>query len=127
MGWGMSEILNQAAAWATVGAFVVAVVSLGVIAFQAQRYMAVRDADLRQREFENYHKLIRDLSRGGEEVRQTSQAAIIFELRNYPKYAEISRRILLALKNRWGSENIDVHHTEIDLTLAALERIKDPK
>lgn len=123
----MSEILNQAAAWATVGALIPAVVSLGVIAFQVRRYMAVRDADLRQREFENYHRLIRDLAQGGQEIRIASQTAIIYELRNYPKYADVTLRILKSLKNEFESAGRTRLSEEMTLTLHFLENRKGQK
>jgi hypothetical protein len=120
----VATILDQAAQWATIGAFVAAVISLAVIAFQVKRYMAVRDADLRQREFENYHRLIRDLATGGQQIKLAAQTAIIFELRNYPKYAGVSHRILRALQEDWTRDGMTRHSAEMDLTLAYLERIK---
>ncbi|MBI2239691.1 MAG: hypothetical protein HYU59_02680 [Magnetospirillum gryphiswaldense] len=114
----MNEILNQAAAWATVGAFIAAVVSLGVIAFQARRYMAVRDADLRQREFENYHRLLHDLATGFDgKGKMVSQMATIFELRNYISYAQISIKVLKKLQDDWRESGKPELLDELALTI----------
>ncbi|MBR9973197.1 hypothetical protein [Magnetospirillum sulfuroxidans] len=98
----MSEVLDQAAAWATILGFVIAAGSVAGIAFQASRYMAVRNADLRQREFENYHRLLHDLATGFDgKGKMVSQMAIIFELRNYPSYAQMSIKVLKKLQDDW--------------------------
>ena len=119
----MSDALNVAAQWATIGAFIAATVSLAVIAFQANRYMSTRQADQRQREFENYHQLVRDLAQGGETVRIAAQKAIIYELRNYPRYADISIRILISLQDEWRADDKTRLLEEIDLTVADLKKV----
>ncbi|MBX9633950.1 MAG: hypothetical protein K2X44_03125 [Magnetospirillum sp.] len=118
----MADVLNQIAAWATIGAFIAATISLAVIAFQANRYMSTRKADRHQREFENYHQLIRDLSQGGELVRIPAQKAIIYELRNYPRYADISIRVLTSLRDEWCADDKTRLVEELNLAIAYLEK-----
>ena len=121
----MSWTLEQAAQIATIAGFVIASISFGALVYPAIRYVRIRSSDLRQREFENYHRLIRDLARGGKQVRLASQTAIIFELRNYPNYAAASLRILRALQEGWTRDGKTQHSAEMGLTLAFLERIEN--
>jgi hypothetical protein len=47
------------------------------------------------------------------------QVAVVFELRHFPRYYEVTRRILTALKHAWGSQpQWSRLVEEIDLTLA---------
>lgn len=118
----MSDALNVAAQWATIGAFLVAVVSLVVIAVQAWRYLDLRKREQRQKEFENYHELIRKLSIGGADVRLSAQKAIIFELSKYAAYGEVTVRILESLRVQWLENG---HHLLVDETDLTITRLKD--
>lgn len=47
--------------------------------------------------FENYHKLIKELNQSdtpGEPIKLYRQVAVVYELRNYPRYFSVSKRIL---------------------------------
>lgn len=120
----MSDALNVAAQWATIGAFLVAAVSLLVIAVQAWRYMDMRKRDQRQKEFENYHELIRKLSIGGADVRLSAQKAIIFELSKYTAYGDVTVRILEPLRVQWLENGFHILVNETDLTV---KRLKDAR
>ncbi len=120
----MNWTTAQSAELATIAACLIAAASLFGLAITAFRNASIRKADLRQREFENYHKLIRDLVDGGGEVKREAQTAIIYELRNYPRYANVTARILISLKAHWDPMGESHHGIEIGLTLAFLERIK---
>lgn len=120
----MNWTAAQSAELATIAACAIAAASLCGLAITAFQNASIRKADLRQREFENYHKLIRDLVDGGSEVKREAQTAIIYELRNYPIYANVTIRILVSLKAHWDSMGVSHHGIEIGLTLAFLERSK---
>ena len=63
-----------------------------------------RRAELKFKRFELYHTLIRQLvepDQPGGEMRVSRQMAVVFELRNFPQYAEISARILRGLLETW--------------------------
>lgn len=89
------------------------------------RYIGDRRGQLRQQRFENFHKLVSDLVEGREEQpvpRLDSQIAVVFELRNYPEYREVSTRILEGLREKWSSESVDTRLIEeMDYTLQALQ------
>ncbi len=99
----MNWTTAQSAEIATIAACGIAAISLFGLALAALWNAKIRKADLRQREFENYHRLIRDLATGGQQIKLAAQTAIIFELRNYPKYAAVSLRILRALQKEWSA------------------------
>lgn len=47
--------------------------------------------------FKNYHKLIKELTQSdtpGEHIKLDRQVAVVYELRNYPRYFFVSKRIL---------------------------------
>src|SRR5262249_36211256 len=85
--------------------------------------IAQRRAEAREREFQNFHKLVKELVSPDSESGSTwvdRQAAIVFELRHFPRYYEFSERMLLGLKTTW----CDCHPrllTEIDLTLQHIQ------
>jgi hypothetical protein len=79
----------------------------------------------RQQRFENFHKLLSDLVEGREgqkKPRIDSQIAVVYELRNYPEYRELSLRILEALHNTWiNNPKAERIINEINLTINALK------
>lgn len=103
---------------------VVAIISMLIpilaLAFSSIRYVNIKQNEQRQQRFENYHILIHKLVRAGSENRGIeSQQAIIFELRNYKEYKEVTARILTDLKEDWG--NFPELIKEIKLTLKCLQ------
>ena len=107
-------------------ASIAAIPALISLAISVWRYTSDHRASHRQQRFENYHRLIHELVEGQENQklpRLDSQIAIIFELRNYPEYRELSERILNGLKSFWP-ENIKNQrlHEEIRLTLLKLTK-----
>jgi hypothetical protein len=109
--------IELAASIAGIGAFLI---SMFALAWSAVKYIDVRRSELRQRRFENYHELIRKLVRGEDNRGPPldSQIAMVFELRNYPEYSEVTRRILHGLRETWKSERRIVE--EIDITLGRI-------
>ncbi len=98
----------------------VAVFLFGVYKFQAER-----KATHYWKEFEVYHKLVKELVEpveGGTYVDR--QAAIIFELRNFKRYHPYSLRMLRGLKQKWAADpNMSPRFLdEIDTTIKFLER-----
>ena len=100
MGW--EKWLESNAGVLSLGlAVALALIPLAVGAFV---HLAQRRAELRFKRFELYHDLIRRLvepDRPEGEMRVSRQMAVVFELRNFPEYAEISARILRGLLETW--------------------------
>jgi hypothetical protein len=84
------------------------------------QFIITRRRDLQFREFEAYHRLMKDLLSG---ERVDHQAAIIFELRRFPAYYEFSARMLRRLRADWAAHPASKRLIEeIDLTLAFVSK-----
>jgi hypothetical protein len=95
---------------------------------QVWLYIDQKKRELRDRRFETFHRLIRELVEGspGSSPRLDHQIAIVFELRNFPEYAEVSQRILEGLIETWSvngqKEKYERLFKEIRLTLEFLAK-----
>lgn len=76
----------------------------------------------KDKRFEVYHRLIKELvdeqGNPDKHIKLDRQIAVVYELRNFPKYFEVTKRILIGLKNQW-KDNGDVKRIieEIDISL----------
>ncbi len=112
-------------------AFLTLIIALVSLAFSAWRYNNIRREELKQKRFTNYHNLIHKLVAGQPEEkfpRLDSQVAIIYELRNYPEYREVTIRILEDLCQYWTKFKESDKETEyarllneVPLTLSQLQ------
>ena len=101
-------------------AFLTLILALVSLAFSAWRYNKIRREELKQKRFTNYHDLIRKLVSGqsGEKLPQLdSQVAIIYELRNYPEYRDVTIRILEELCQYWTKFKESDKETKYDRLL----------
>jgi hypothetical protein len=89
------------------------------------QFFDVRRRDFKNREFETYHRLIKELVQPDKDVGTflDRQIAIVFELRHFDRYREVSVRMLKGLKGHWSSDVPKNKRLldEIDLTLGYLE------
>ncbi len=95
-------------------------VSIFVIAWSIIKFGDYR----KNRNFQIYHKLVEDLvdiESGRQDKKLDRQIAIVFELRNFRRYYEVSERILIGLKNCWVNENPRIIE-EINLTLDFIKK-----
>ena len=86
--------------------------------FSIYKFYIRRKTELYWKEFEIYHKLLKDLVQPEVEngsVYLDRQVAIVFELKNFKRYYPISEKILRELRKKWISNNRLIE--EIDLTL----------
>jgi len=67
------------------------------------KFLQDKRKEERNKQFENYHKLIDELVGGqsGRTIMLDRQVAIIFELRNFKEYYPVTSRILNGLKINW--------------------------
>lgn len=125
---GVSEGIQIAV---VVALFAVITPLIGLIVSNCQ-YTKDRRNQVRQQRFVNYHNLVRDLVERREDqevIRLDSQIAVVYELRNYREYREVSIRILEGLKSYWvdNSDNarlakLDRLIKEVDYTLGDLRK-----
>lgn len=92
------------------------------------QFVLVRMRDEKHREFEIYHRLIKELVSPDPESKSIwidRQAAVIFELRRFKRYHEFTLRTLLGLQKKWSN---DPEFTfprlleELDLTIEYIRR-----
>lgn len=89
-----------------------------------------RKAEARECEFQAFHKLVRDLTLpdpADGKVSIDRGAAVVFELRHFPRYYKFTERMLLSLKERFATNPgrpVVFLIEEIDLTLAHIQQNK---
>ena len=90
-------------------------------------YKFITEKNLSQRDlrFKTYHLLIKQLVEpedGKDGIMLDRQVATCFELRNFPEYFEITKRILTDLKAQWEKDPLNKRIiTEIDYTIKYIE------
>ncbi len=95
--------------------------------FGLYKYQSERKAAFFWKEFEVYHKLVKELveppTEGGA-LYVDRQSAIIFELRNFRRYYPYSLRMLIGLREKWGAvpNRFPRLVNELNLTIRFLER-----
>jgi len=75
------------------------------LAWTVYTYLTIKKQDLKERRFIAYHKLIQQLverENPDQPMRLDRQIAIVFELRNFEEYFDVTLRILRGLKESWA-------------------------
>lgn len=93
--------------------------------FAIYKYQIERKTTLFWKEFEVFHKLIKELVEPSCEHNLkylNRQIAIIFELRNYKRYYPVSLRILKGLKESWSKPEFKRLIDEIDISIKHIEQ-----
>ncbi len=96
--------LNEIGVWVTVLTFLL---SVAVLAFSALRYVTVQRDELRNLRYEQYHALLLKISRGTDGqgmLKLVSQRAFIYELRHFPEYRVLTKRLLESLLSEWKED-----------------------
>jgi hypothetical protein len=102
------------------------ILSVAVLAGSALRYVTVRRDELRNIRYEKYHELLLKVSRGADEqglLKLVSQRAFIYELRHFPEYGALTKRLLESLLIEWkeNTEKSKKLTFEIQDTIKALK------
>lgn len=93
--------------------------------FKFWQYVNIKKTELRQKAFDNYHKLIKDLVQSdtqGEKIKLDRQVAAVYELRNYPEYFNVSIRILQEWLDRHEVQNFRQLYQEIELSINYMKK-----
>ena len=94
------------------------------------QFILVRKRDEQHREFEIYHRLIKELVSPDPESKFVwidRQTAVLFELRRFKRYHEHTLRTLLGLKDKWANDpefKFPRLLEELDLTVAHIRQRK---
>jgi hypothetical protein len=89
------------------------------------QFFSVRAREARAREFETFHKLIKELVEPpapGASLFVDRQCAILYELRFFPRYYLFTRRTLRGLKEKWSGSHFPRVIEELDFTLDFIEK-----
>ena len=107
-------------------------VGVATFIWAAYRYFDTRKREQDLKEFENYHKLIKELvqpdgKKGDEKLYIDRQTAIIYELRNFKRYYPFSYRTLIGLRKKWEKvpDQFPRLLEELDQTIKFLKKHKD--
>lgn len=95
--------------------------------FGVYKFQAERKATHYWKEFEVYHKLVKELVEPPSEngaMYVDRQAAIMYELRNFKRYYPYSLRMLRGLREKWAAvpDQFARLIEELDLTIEFLEK-----
>ncbi len=100
-----------------------------VFLFGVYKYLHDQRQFHRWKEFEVFHKLVRELvepDAKDQAMYIDRQAAVIFELRSFKRYYPYTLRMLLGLRGKWGDGGVREKYPrlveELNLTIAYLER-----
>ena len=99
------------------------------IVWASIQYLWSKRTELKHRQFETYHALIKSLVQREDKdqpMMLDRQIAIIFELRNFKEYYPVSLRILKGLKESWKEygpvEKRNRLHEELDLAIEHISK-----
>lgn len=71
------------------------------------QWLAVRSREAKHREYQTFHELLKTLVNGYQPGTVLSQiderAAVLYELRNYPRYFPYLRRTIATLQLKWST------------------------
>lgn len=99
-------------------------------AFTVYRFRAEKSEAHYWKEFEVFHRLVADLVRPrskDEDMYQDQQAAIVFELRSFPRHAEFTLRMLNGVRESWRGEGHERLMKEIELSIEFLSARRTKK
>lgn len=102
-------------------AIIVAILIAVIPAFWSfMSYLNLKNKELRHERFKIYHELVRDLVQPdtpGQPMSMDRQIAVVFELRNFEEYYEVTLRMLEGLKEVWADPPFDRLTKEIGHTI----------
>lgn len=92
-------------------------------AWSVVQFFSVRTREARFREFETFHKLIKELTEATN-TNNYRQIAVLFELRFYPRYYPVTLRILKSTKEHDDSlpNTSSVMIEEVNILISFIER-----
>jgi hypothetical protein len=107
-------------------AFIAGITAALSLLWQIVQFFVNKNTEAKSRQFEIYHRLIKELVEPGEKgaTYTDRQCAVVFELRHFRRYRELTARILEGLKQDW-KDNPQFHprlQREINLTLSHVNK-----
>jgi hypothetical protein len=123
--------MSQLAGWLSSNTAALSILGAAIaFIWSTAQQVGQRKAEAREREFQAFHKLVRDLTLPDPTDGKVSidrGAAVVFELRHFSRYYKFTERMLLSLKERLATSPegpVLFLIEEIDLTLAHIQQNK---
>ncbi len=100
------------------------VLAAGSLFWQSVQFIVTHNNDAKNRQFEAYHRLIKELVQPSEDGKTyvDRQCAAVFELVRFKQYRSLTIRILSGLRDDWKNQG-SLHSRlakELDIALSAL-------
>jgi hypothetical protein len=116
---------GQFVSWLTANAEVISIIVAILLALVPAvwtyiRYLGLKSKELQHERFKIYHGLIRELVQPdppGQAMAMDRQIAVVFELRHFPEYFELTLRLLEGLRDTWVNHGFDRLTQEINSTI----------
>lgn len=104
--------------------FIAIIISFFAVVLPLWQFLGSKRDEQRQIQFLNYHdKILKKLANLKQEESVDAQVAVIYEMRNYFKYYDLSKRRLIALYEKWKKEKADpTILEEIKLTIEYIDK-----
>jgi hypothetical protein len=119
-----SDLFGTLMGWITEYGPIALVLAAVAGAASIAKFLMIRSREQQRHDFEAFHKLIKELvEKDGDNLPKLDrQAAIVFELGNFPRYFRITKRILSHFRQRVDAEQYALLRDEIDRTLNFIAR-----
>ena len=102
--------------------FVSLLIAFLVFIIPIYRFLSQKREEQRDKRFITYHQLIADLVNPPTR-KLDNQIATVFELRNFPKYFDLTKRIMTDLKDQWSQDSDNERLlTEMCLAIKHIEK-----
>jgi len=100
--------VNQLIAWLSSNTAALSILgAAAAFAWSTVQQVSQRKVEARERDFQAFHRLIKELVAPDPESGVAwidRQAAVVFELRHFPRYYELIERTLRGLKEKWTAD-----------------------
>ncbi len=123
--------MHQLIAWFSSNTAALSILGAAIaFIWSTTQQMVQRRAEAAERQFQAFHKIVEKVvspERTDGRVYIDRQAAVVFELRHFPRYYDFTERMLVRLKKKWAADPAPHSHVlieEIDLTLRHIQQNK---
>jgi hypothetical protein len=91
---------------AELASFITITIAGVTLMWQIIQFSLNKNTEAKSRQFEIYHRLIKELVEPGEKDKTyiDRQCAVVFELRHFKRYRELTTRILSGLREDWKND-----------------------
>ena len=116
------ETFGNVVTWLTANAQIISIIVAILTAvipavWTFVRYLDLKNKELQHERFKIYHELIRNLvepDASGQRMSIDRQIAVVYELRNFKEYFEVTLRMLEGLRETWNDPRFERLRNEID-------------